>query len=210
MIRTSFFVLALLCGLTASMAQDAVRLPNPDKSAPMTLFQSRSDRHSERSYSDIPLSEQTLSSLLWATIGVNRPDGHLTAPTAVNAQDISVYVATKDGVSLYDPASHSLRQVSKRDVRSETADRQQGVANAPVFLIIVSDLSKLGNRGDRTATMAALDAGYVSQNVCLASTALGLATVPRYTMNREVLKEVLGLSDHHLLLLNHPVGYRAE
>lgn len=193
-----------------AFAQDIIRLPAPDKSASMTLFQALQDRHSERSFSERPLSLETLSSLLWAATGVNRTDGHLTAPTAVNAQDISVYVATKDGVSVYVPADNTLRKVTSTDVRKSVADRQQGVANAPVFLIVVSDLARLGDRGDRTVILVAEDAGYVSQNICLASTALGLITVPRYTMDRDALKQALGLTDSHRFMINHPVGYRAE
>ena len=47
------------------------------------------------SFLDKAIDKATLSSLLWAATGVNRPDGRMTAPTAVNAQDISVYVADK-------------------------------------------------------------------------------------------------------------------
>ena len=55
--------------------------------------------------------------------------------------------------------------------------------------------------------MGAIDAGYVSQNICLACTALGLATVPRMTMNKETLAKELHLDENKTLLVNHPVGY---
>lgn len=55
-----------------------------------------------------------------------------------------------------------------------------------------------------------MDAGYVSQNICLACTALGLATVPRASMDKEQLKSALGLDGQQVLMINHPVGYPAE
>ena len=58
-----------------------------------------------------------------------------------------------------------------------------------------------------TKIMGAIDAGYVSQNICLACTALGLATVPRMTMDKETLAKELYLDENKTLLVNHPVGY---
>ena len=54
----------------------------------------------------------------------------------------------------------------------------------------------------------AIDSGYVSQNIDLACEALGLATVPRATMDKETLKKELKLTDDQHAILNHPVGYK--
>lgn len=80
---------------TAADGGTSVKLPSPDKKATMTLFEALQNRRSVREFSDKEISRETLSSLLWAATGVNRESGLLTAPTAVNAQDISVYVADK-------------------------------------------------------------------------------------------------------------------
>lgn len=205
--KISLFALALSMTLGAA-AQDVVKLPEPNKNVPTTLFQALQDRRSVRTFDDRAIDMPTLSQLLWAATGVNRSDGRMTAPTATNAQDIQVYVATKDGVCLYQPKTNDLKVVSKQDIRKELADRQAGVANAPVFLLIVSNLNKFGTRGsDNAKLFAAEDAGYVSQNIGLAAVALGLGTVPRHYMNREAIKAALGLDSNHELLLNHPIGY---
>lgn len=201
------FALALAMG-TSTMAQDIVQLPAPDKNVPTTLFQALQDRHSVRSFASTPIDTPLLSQLLWAATGVNRADGRMTAPTATNAQDILLYVATKDGVCLYQPKDNTLKVVATQDIRPALAGSQTAVASAPVFLLIVSDLSKFNARmGDTARQFAAEDAGYVSQNIGLAATALGLGTVPRHIMDRDAVKAALGLGDRHMLLLNHPVGY---
>jgi hypothetical protein len=43
-------------------------------------------RRSTREYSDRPLSSQTLSDLLWAAFGINRPSGDRTAPYLIGEE----------------------------------------------------------------------------------------------------------------------------
>ena len=210
--KTAFLILCTMMAVncTAADGGTSVKLPSPDKKATMTLFEALQNRRSVREFSDKEISRETLSSLLWAATGVNRESGLLTAPTAVNAQDISVYVADKNGVSLYNPKENSLKTITKKDIRADLAERQKGMANAPVFLLLVSDISKFRWKDGTEKTFAAEDAGYVSQNIDLAVVALGLATVPRHMMDRDAVKKALGLSDTQLMMLNHPVGYPAE
>ena len=174
----------------------------------MTLMESLQQRHSVRDFSDKAVSDADLSELLWAACGINRPDTKkITAPSAINAQDILVYVCTKDGAWLYVPDGNSLQKVSDKDLRPAVAGRQEAVAVAPVSLVLVSDRTKFGDRAKGAEVMGAIDAGYVSQNICLACTALGLATVPRMTMDKETLAKELHLDENKTLLVNHPVGY---
>ena len=191
-------------------AQEVIRLPQPDKNVTMTLYQALGQRASVREYSEAPVSEATLSQLLWAACGVNREDGRLTVPSAMNTQEESVYVCRADGVWLFNAQENTLTKVSEKDIRQDLAGRQTSVANAPVFLVIVCDLNKYKFRNERTATFGAIDAGYVSQNICLACEALGLATVPRGSMEHEAVSAALGLKEGQELLLNHPVGYRKK
>ena len=198
---------SFFCALTIS-AQD-VKLPAPDKNVKMTLMEALQQRASEREFSDKVIDDATLSQVLWAACGINRPDTKkITAPSAINAQDILVYVVRQDGAYLYLPESHSLRKVSSKDLRSEVAGRQVFAASAPVSLVLVSDKSKFGNRSQGAELMGSIDSGYVSENICLVCTALGLATVPRMTMNHDVLHKELGLTDQQVTLLNHPMGWR--
>ncbi len=102
-------------------AQD-IQLPQPDKSNPTTLFRALEKRHSSRSFSPTELSDAQLSTILWAACGINRPEsGHITAPSAINAQDILVYVVRKDGAYLYLPEDNKLQRVSDKDLRKAVA-----------------------------------------------------------------------------------------
>jgi nitroreductase len=181
-------------------AQTTVKLPVPDKSNKMTLMESLENRHSERSFSDKQLTDVQLSSVLWAACGINRPEsGMITAPSAMNRQDVKVYVCRKDGVWLYLPKENALKQITSQDVRKLIAGSQDFVNAAPVVLLLTSNLEN--------KEIGSLDAGYVSQNICLACTALGLATVPRASMDKEALHKALNLAKDEALIVNNPVGF---
>ena len=205
--KMTTLALALLVAGSA-MAQD-VKLPAPDKNVKMTLMDALQQRASVREYSDKAIDDATLSQVLWAACGINRPDSkRITAPSAINAQDIQVYVVRQDGAYLYLPESHSLRKVSDKDLRKDVAGFQEFAATAPVSLVLVSDRAKFGNHNRGADKLSAMDSGYVSENICLICTALGLATVPRASMNDEVLRTELGLTQQQITLLNHPIGWR--
>ena len=95
-------------------------------------------RRSTREYSDRPLSAQTLSDLLWTAFGVNRlASGDRTAPYWRHVMVMDIYVATADGVWLYEPQGHTLLPHSKDDIRAQTG-LQDFVGTAPLNLIYVA------------------------------------------------------------------------
>ena len=187
-------------------AQDVISLPQPEVSKlSMSLGDALSLRRSERKYTDREISTQTLSTLLWAACGISDPKtGKITAPSAVNMQDIKIYVCTKDGVCLFDAKDNLLIKVSDKDLRDAIAGRQSFAKTAPVSLVLVSTKDSERAPNDR---YGAMDAGYVSQNIYLACTALGLKTVARATMDFDTLKRELNLADTSYLELNHPISY---
>ena len=207
--RIVSFILTVLLFITAMHAQDLkkIQLNNPDKNRGSSVMKALSDRRSDRAYADKALSLQDLSDLLWAANGINRPDGKRTAPSALNKQDIDIYVIMKEGAYLYDAKSNSLQPIAKGDHRGAVAGGQDFVKTAPVSLVLVSDLSRFGKITDHVKLMAAVDAGCVSQNINIFCSAVGLATVPRASMDMNALKQILKLTENQLPLMNNPVGY---
>lgn len=204
-----FLTSCLIMASTFFVSAQNVKLPEPDKNVSMTLYQALQQRKSVREYSTKDIDDMKLSQLLWAAVGINRPDGHLTAPTAINAQDITVYVCRKDGAYLYVAKDNTLQKVSDKDLRKSVASAQAFAADAPISLVIVTDNAKFRGGSTNGPTISgAIDAGYVSQNIDLACEALGLCTVPRATMDKDALKKELKLTDSQNAILNHPVGYK--
>ena len=202
-------ILAALLFIFTLNAQELkeVKLNAPDKDRGTSVMKALSDRHSAREWATKELSMQDLSDLLWAANGVNRPDGKRTAPSALNKQDIDIYIIMKDGAYLYDAKNHSLKPVAKGDHRAAVAGGQDFVKTAPVSLVLISDLSRFGGMTDQNKLMGAVDAGIVCQNINLFCAAAGLSTVPRATMDKAALKSILKLSENQLPIMNNPVGY---
>lgn len=208
--------LALGC-MTLAEAQNLkeVKLPAPDLTRGTNVMQALSVRESVRECADKDLSMQDLSDVIWAANGINRrQEGKRTAPSALNRQDIDVYVFTDEGVYLYDAKQHALRPVVEGDHRAAVAGKpsparaQDFVKAFPVTLLFVSDLSRFGmGVNDRVKLMAAMDAGIVSQNVNLFCAGVGLCTVPRASMDEEAIRKLLKLRADQLPLMNNPVGY---
>lgn len=208
--KSIFLSLVAACMLSGAYAQtlSPIQLKAPEKKAGLSVMETLANRHSTREFSNKKLTLQELSNLLWAANGINRPEkGMRTAPSAMNAQEVDVYVCMEEGAFLYDAKSNQLQPVIQEDLRGLVGGKQAFVINAPVVLLMVSDLSKLpdGN-SEQTKLMAAIDAGIVSQNISIACSGLGLITVPRASMDKEALAQKLKLKSTQLLLMNNPVG----
>ncbi len=165
-------------------------------------------RASPTAFDTTALSLRDLSDLMWAANGVNRPAQHKrTAPSAMNSQDIDVYAVTREGIYLYNAAQHMLEPVATGDYRSYVAGRQENFKTAPIFCVLVSDLSRFRS-GEEQQKMAWAyeDAGIVSQNICIFCAGVGLESRTRASMDAEKLKEVMKLRPEQRLILNNPVG----
>jgi SagB-type dehydrogenase family enzyme len=195
----SLFASSLLIGQT-------LELPAPQKTGGMPLMEVLAKRVTVRSFDTTDISMQQLSNLLWASFGVNRPDGRRTAPSANNKQEIDIYVLLKNGAYLYDAQNNKLVLVSAEDLRGQAAE--QRFADAPVQLIFVADLTKRGDSSEEgKLRMANIDCGYISQNTYLYCTSEGLVTGARATVNRDALNSKLKLSPDQKILLAHSVGH---
>ncbi len=85
-----------------------LELPPPRSEGGMPLTAALKLRCSTREYSGRPLPMQTLSDLLWAAFGINRPSGDRTAPYWRHIMVMDIYVTMADGVWLYEPKEHML------------------------------------------------------------------------------------------------------
>lgn len=196
---------ATLVALTASAHDGA--LPSPSKNRGHDIMQTFSQRQSVREFSDTPLSDQDLSDLLWATMGQNRDNGKLTAPSCQNKQEIRLLVFTENCVCEYIPSSHSLKKLADGDHRAIVAGRQDFAKTAPVCLVMVADMDKFGSNDERAMMMVSVDAGIVSENACIAAAGLGLATVPRASMDADAIRALPGMNNNQIPIMNNPVGY---
>jgi nitroreductase len=183
-----------------------IQLPKPQMDGGKPLMQVLKDRMTTRTFSEEKLPLQTLSNLLWATFGINRPDGRRTAPSARNWQEIDIYVAAPDGTYLWDAKENVLKPVSTKDLRAQTGT-QAYVKEAAVNLIFVADYSKVEGGGMDPNVLVGADTGFISENAYLYCASEGLATVIRASIDRDALAKELNLKKDQKIILSQSVGY---
>lgn len=188
----------------------SIKLPPAHMAGGAPLMLALSQRQSQREFDPEPLLQQTLSDLLWAAAGVNRPTlGGRTVPSAMNAQEVDVYVALPGGLYRYAAPTQILRLVSAADVRRVTG-YQDFVDTAPLDLIFVADYARMTLvPAAQRASYASVVAGAMAQNVYLYCASVGLATVLRAWLNRDTLAHAMGLTNDQQVLLAQTVGHPA-
>ncbi|MGD0641947.1 MAG: nitroreductase family protein [Roseiarcus sp.] len=201
--------LAAAPGGAGAQAPSVEKLPPPRKEGGMPLFAALALRRSTREYSDRPLPQQTLSDLLWAAFGVNRPDGGRTAPYWRHVIVIDLYVAMADGVWLYDAAAHALTLHMKDDIRAATG-QQDFVGHAGLDIVYVAHGERMTDVSPAERVLyASVDAGFIGQNVYLFCASEGLATVFRGSVDKTKLARIMKLPSEQFVTFAQTVGFAA-
>ncbi|HOW41450.1 MAG TPA: SagB/ThcOx family dehydrogenase [Bacteroidales bacterium] len=209
--KLSFFYLALFLIGNSVFAQD-ISLPAPDKKGGKPLMQALNERQSFRSYTDEGLTKQQMSDLLWAAWGINRTDQKKrTAASAMNYQEIDMYVALPTGLYLYVAESHSLKMINNKDLR-KTTGTQGYVNNAALNLVFVADMGKAGKRegikiDDSDLFMSYANAALIAQNVYLYCASAELGCIVRGSIPKEKLALEMGLKSNQYIILAQTVGH---
>jgi len=186
---------------------ELIELPAPNARGGLSLMEALELRQSTREFAPDALPLTTLSSLLWAAYGRNRPDGGRTAPSALNTQEIDVVVALPAGAYRYDAAANRMCLLAAADLRRVTG-YQDFVDEAPLDLVYIADHRRMGivpvEHRERYAWFAA---GAIAQNVYLFSASNGLAAVVRAWIDRAAIADALGLTHDQQVLVSQTVGY---
>ena len=195
-------------GLIFAEEPKPIQLLKPQTEGGRPLMQVLKDRKSSREFSSEKLAPQTLSNLLWAAFGVSRPDsGKRTAPSAMNRQEIDVYVATADGLYLFDAKAHMLKPILAEDIRATTG-LQPFVKDVPVNLVYVADFSRMDSMSNEQKDFySAANTGLIAENVYLYCASEGLATVVRGLVDRPSLGKAMKLRADQKITLVQSVGY---
>jgi len=148
-------------------------------------------RASVRDYADTPVSDQDLSTILWAAYGL-REDGTQTTPPMNHSHAAHIYVCTDHGVYTYEPENHSLRFYKTGDY---THSFQY---DAPIQLGIVWNTTLCTDEN-----LTAAEIGMIGQNIYLAANALDLATLS--TLGQPL--SLIHLPSNEIPLIIMPLGH---
>jgi nitroreductase len=180
-----------------------IQLPKPQitaGNASMSLMQALAQRKTTRAFADQPLPMQTLSNLLWAAFGVNRPREAKpglgrTAPSAMNRQEVELDVVLAGGVYVYEAEANRLRPVLAGDVRGRISS--DAATHAAVTIVYVADAKD---------NSAQVDTGFIGQNVYLFAASEGL-NAWFYAFHGQDIPAILKLAPERRALYAQSIGY---
>jgi SagB-type dehydrogenase family enzyme len=207
----NIIAILLLSSILIPLTAQDITLPAPDKNGGIPLMQALNKRQTTRSFTTDSLNLQQLSDLLWAGFGINRPEqGKRTAPSAMNWQEIGVYLTLPGGSYVYVAESHSLKFINNKDLRKETGG-QSFVADAALNIVFVADLGKTGKKEgdiikDSDLFMSYADAAFIAQNIYLYCASANLGCVVRGSVPDNNLAAELGLRSNQRILMAQTVG----
>ena len=193
---------AVMVALFSSMAWgQVITLPQPALSEKATLKEALEKRCSHRAFdSKRGINNQTLANLLWAGWGFNREDKR-TAPSALDRQEITLYVCSRRGVYKYDALNNQLELILESNVMDKSG-KQPFVADAALNILYVCDKEK-----SASPESSAVCCGSISQNIALYCATAGMSNVVRGMFDANELHALLKLKANEAVILTQSVGY---
>lgn len=196
------------------------QLPSPRK-LEMTLQEAFEKRRSSRDFSGEPIAEEMVAALLWAANGINRKNFKRTTPSALNWQDVSVYVVQANGIWKYLPKRHALLFIEGKDQREYFGEIKTWMKLASQHLVFVSDVRKTEtfttklldktfkvdfSEGELNERARAINVGVKVQAVYLAAVSMGLGCTCRLLVDDQKARELMKLAPEEKIMAICSVG----
>lgn len=145
---------------------DEIPLP-PPATTNLILEETIFRRMSIRNYTSEPITDEDLSTILYAGFGL-REDGEHTVVGMNGVNAAVIYVIREDGAYKYNPENHSLILYKEGDYRDEVGHQYK---SADILLGLCWDKSLA------TANFAGVELGEIGQNIAFMANTLNIGTV---------------------------------
>jgi nitroreductase len=213
--KSRFFTVAAVALLAAAAlctpVEADVKLPEPLTEGGGGVFSLLKSRASAAGggYPTGKVSQEELSTILWAASGLNRPGKGWTVPMAMGREPYcKVYVAGDEGTFLYDWKEHALKEISKDNVKAAIGS-QAFVGKASHVLVFVTDGKALGSfNNNRALEWGYVAVGAMTQNVYLAADTLGIGARYIASLSPDVARTSLQLAEGDIPVCVMPIGKR--
>jgi nitroreductase len=196
-----FFLIFILLGNSIVFVTGLENPISPDKDLPqpmdvkMILETSIFRRMSIREFTEEPVTDEELSTILWAAYGL-RDDGNRTISKINGTHAAIIYVLNEEAAYKYDPDNHSLVVYKDGDHRDDINILQYP---APIQLGLCWDTNKAD------PNQAGFELGQIGQNIQFMANALELGTV--VTGQTPPAIKPLGLPPNEEGMIVMPLGH---
>ena len=171
-----------------------IELPDPLE-VNMVLETSMFRRMSVREFTDSAVTDEELSTVLWAAYGLRSDGSHTVSP--INEQHAAIiYVFNENGLYSFDAINHELDLYLEGDHRDEIDILQY---EAPIQLALC------WNSSTADPNQAGVELGEIGQNIQFMANAIGLGTVVTGQIPPAV--DPVSLPEHHEGMILMPLGH---
>ena len=205
-------------------SQEILKLPQPQFKGSMSIEETFKSRRTIRKFSSKKIDQSAVSQLLWALQGITcvekSPEGeeilHKAAPSAGRTYPLEVYVVLSTGLYRYEPRKHTLRLISKKDIRGKLAEatltplNKAAIKTAPITIILAANNQRalkatplMGN----AVRFIHLEAGHATQNLILQAISLGLGVCTITSYQIATVYDALKLPLDHRPIYILPIGF---
>ena len=192
-------------GTQMDFSQESIKLLKPNLHSGKNIMETLNERKSSRDFTDITLTLEEVSEILWAANGINREDGKRTSPSAMGVYSVDIYAVFKNGIYKYNPVDETITLTAKGDHRT-LAGMQDFVFIAPLNLIYITDMSKYEKftniDKEKLIFFSGQDAASYAENVNIYTAGKGMKSITRGGAKWEELFKVLNLDKekYHFVL----------
>ena len=177
-ILTCFTALCLGQRRIRSVTQKIIQLTRPNIKGKISFEEALARQQDVLMFNGQTLERILIGQLAWAAQG----ERELQTVSSTEASDMQLYLATNEGVFVYQPDENSLEQTIYQDVRAAlaaaTAPMANSVASAGCVFVITAPTRRLSTQrraSSRTSTY--LQAGHMAQNIQLQAVCLELGSM---------------------------------
>lgn len=190
---TTFILYMTISNISAKEIK--LEQPNLDDSFLKIL----NNRVSTRDYDNTrKIDNKTLSEILWAAFGITRlEETKRTIPTALNKQDLEIYVIKKDGTWLYDAKKLILKLITNKDLTSYF-NTQDYMPDVDIILLYITKEEN---------DYSLMHAGSAYQNVALYCAKNGIGNIVRGYFDKEGIAKELKI-DNDNVIISQAIGYK--
>lgn len=190
---TTFILYMTISNISAKEIK--LEQPNLDDSFLKIL----NNRVSTRDYDNTrKIDNKTLSEILWSAFGITRlEETKRTIPTALNKQDLEIYVIKKDGTWLYDAKKLILKLITNKDLTSYF-NTQDCMPDVDIILLYITKEEN---------DYSLMHAGSAYQNVALYCAKNGIGNIVRGYFDKEGIAKELQI-DNDNVIISQAIGYK--
>lgn len=213
-ILACFTVLCFGQRRTRTAIQRIIQLTKPETKSSFSIEEALDKQRNVLQFTSEPVERNDIGQLAWAGLGTTKFQTDLSTITlAGQAFPIQLYLATQEGLFLYQSGSHNLEQIQDNDIRADLAGATSipgAVATAGCDIIITGSIKGIQSQlGNRARNYLLLEAGHIAQSIQLQALSLGLgsATISDFetrSMNR-FLRFPRSVEAICMICVGHPV-----